>query len=1412
MIVDIYGEKLHDIFLENSNLNKAHSALQKDLTSKEQELQLKADQVENLNLELKTVIRESEEHIEAMKIEYTRTVETYEEEVARYKEKALTDLQLADYKEIKSDLQELKQSKEESDQKMINLECNIKQLQEEKAALESKSNEVKDSYQSLLKQDQTVNTRIADMENSIKLHKEMLEEKEDAITNLTNEIERLNGVVNTLTDENKTLQNKAPEVDNSKVEELEKEVERLERRKDNLSEENDELREIIAKDQITLKDLKEFKVNALSKNSDEMLQSSESEKAALNSEISDLKEKMKLSEEKLHIQTKEAEEAASTSTDQISQLTREIESLKIQTQKYEEDSKNTHKEQEKLQSDLMNKNKELEIEITNLKADLADKEADILKSKKDAKDSEDNFDNRNKDLLSEINLLKLDVTTKQSIIDKLNEESRLNQSEIEGRNEKLESEISLLKFSLEEQQKLSQSFQEETKSRELEGITLISQLKSEIESLKKQIENEKLTVNKMGQEAKAAESIFVKMKSEFEVELSTLTSEVEKQKTIVSQLSQESKDLQESSLNKNKEQESKILELNTKISEQKTELLLLKGKSENAEVENSTLQSVISQLKDSIEEQQKSSENQLKESEAKEKKMSEEIAKLNREVVSLNCTIDDQKQEIESKGDQVAKAESLLTNENKQLKSEITSLKISLEDQQKTMSDKVKQESAEAKSTLTKVNNTLLAEIVTLKSQLEEYQKASEKQILLTNSTEEKLRELTIQLDNKSKEIDNYLIEISEHNHNINSKEQELATITAEKDNLAEELAKMKNDNEKEKEKEFEEIIDIETRGRSVTVSSQITTSFDQYAFTREILIDFIFSSYILANSINLHEITEILIKDFGTYLNSIFLQNSDYHLSFSLMHEFIENIFFKIYDIAMINKLDLVKSDTRRNSNMFILDQSDITPELVNKIAGEAFHRNIITLVSSINKQTTTVDDIVTSLFNRYEKVFDFGGLSLQEYYNKEIKHIITDKIEKYKQSILNDMKSLVELAASNIHGGKITNKGREIYDYRSFYLGYMGKETKSNHPLSIKQSIMVPESINNLLYNLKSHGKFLLNIHLSGNYDNKGNHGIEKVCLTILIYCPNIIKFSLTDSNSLSHDQLLEIIKIIEYSKHLKYLDLSNNNLGDSGVKVLCESLKTNKSIIAIIINKNEISSNGGFYLAEALMKNPNIEELSVSTNTINEGGFSSMISVLINNNRSLKHLDISSNKLVLEDFISVADLISKSTEIQSLNLSNNVLDSKSANYLSTALRNTINLTSLYLNMVQLNEESAALLMKDLSETRVSEIYFDVNPLGEIGAVLLANVLKANNHIKIISAKKCNLSPMAMICFAKSLAQKDVLEQLHLEDNTFDEMSLAVFMKNLESKKVKVYLTADSLTPKAKELLSKSVNFILV
>ena len=92
---------------------------------------------------------------------------------------------------------------------------------------------------------------------------------------------------------------------------------------------------------------------------------------------------------------------------------------------------------------------------------------------------------------------------------------------------------------------------------------------------------------------------------------------------------------------------------------------------------------------------------------------------------------------------------------------------------------------------------------------------------------------------------------------------------------------------------------------------------------------------------------------------------------------------------------------------------------------------------------------------------------------------------------------------------------------------------------------------------------------------------------------------------------------------------LNLSSNNIGDDGAKMIADALKVNHSLKTMSLIGNIIGDDGAKFIADALKDNHCLKMLLLSNNSICDDG-AKMIADAMNVNHSLRTLVLSDNKI--------------------------------------------------------------------------------------------------------------------------------------------------------------------------------------
>ncbi|XP_053505802.1 NACHT, LRR and PYD domains-containing protein 3-like [Ictalurus furcatus] len=262
------------------------------------------------------------------------------------------------------------------------------------------------------------------------------------------------------------------------------------------------------------------------------------------------------------------------------------------------------------------------------------------------------------------------------------------------------------------------------------------------------------------------------------------------------------------------------------------------------------------------------------------------------------------------------------------------------------------------------------------------------------------------------------------------------------------------------------------------------------------------------------------------------------------------------------------------------------------------------------------------------------------------------------------------------------------------------------------------------------------------------------------------------------------------------VKTLDLTGNELGDSGVKSLCAVLENpHCKVETLRLSGCYVSDEGCAALTSALRSNPShLTELHLSYNKLGDSGVKSLSAVLENPLCKLEILRLYNCGVSDEGCAALTSALrSNPSHLRHLNLSENKLGDSGVKSLSAVLENPLcKLEKLWLYNCGVSDEGCAALTSALrsNPSHLRDLNLSSNNVGDSGVKSLSAVLE-NPHCKleILTLECCGVSDDGCAALTSALrSNPSHLRQLDLSDNKIGDSGVKLLSALKDDKHYKL------------------------
>ncbi|KAJ4833774.1 hypothetical protein Tsubulata_012651 [Turnera subulata] len=280
---------------------------------------------------------------------------------------------------------------------------------------------------------------------------------------------------------------------------------------------------------------------------------------------------------------------------------------------------------------------------------------------------------------------------------------------------------------------------------------------------------------------------------------------------------------------------------------------------------------------------------------------------------------------------------------------------------------------------------------------------------------------------------------------------------------------------------------------------------------------------------------------------------------------------------------------------------------------------------------------------------------------------------------------------------------------------------------------------------------------------------------------------------------EEALEVMNIFSAALEgavLKNLNLSNNALGEKGVRAFEALLKSQSGLEELRLINNGISEEAAQAVSELIPSTEKLKVLQFHNNMTGDQG-AVAIAKMVKQSPLLEDFRCSSTRVGSEGGIALAEALEVCTHLKKLDLVDNMFGPEAGVALSKALSNYSSLTEIYLNYLNLEDEGASAIATALKESAPSlevlemagnditvdcapslvaciaakqhliKLNLGENELKDEGAIQISKALEGHLHLKEVDMNTNYLGRVGARVLAKVVVQNPDFRYLNIDGN---------------------------------------------
>jgi Ran GTPase-activating protein 1 len=251
---------------------------------------------------------------------------------------------------------------------------------------------------------------------------------------------------------------------------------------------------------------------------------------------------------------------------------------------------------------------------------------------------------------------------------------------------------------------------------------------------------------------------------------------------------------------------------------------------------------------------------------------------------------------------------------------------------------------------------------------------------------------------------------------------------------------------------------------------------------------------------------------------------------------------------------------------------------------------------------------------------------------------------------------------------------------------------------------------------------------------------------------------------------EEALEVMKIFSLALEgsiLRYLNLSDNAMGEKGVRAFEALLSSQKDLEELYLMNDGISEEAAKALSELIPSTEKLKVLHFHNNMTGDGAVA--ISEVIKKSPLLENFRCSSTRVGTEGGVALAEALGACVNMKKLDLRDNLFGVVAGLALSKTITKLTCLKEIYLSYLNLEDEGTKEIVNALKSAvpGLEVLELAGNEITAAAAPVLATLLGVTQNLKKLVLSENELKDEGSIVIAKALEGQTGLKELDLSSN---------------------------------------------